>query len=645
MPQRVVGVSIEATAVKAAEVRSRFGKRVIERAGSIDLPHGAVDWGTIIDADAVAEALRELWKQAGFKTRNIVISLDGRSALIRETEIPVLSEQAYRQALRYDLAELVPYPADEAVIDYIELAVDEDESGMEQRRSIAIAVRKRSLERLRGVAAEAKLNVVRFDLPALALDRATRAASFSPDTTEPAPPAVSPPESGSSADQADTRAEAIGVEDAASAETATREGSAGDYRLRGEAEVLVHVESETTTVAIRNADGVQFVRTLTVGSLDEGTSLASELEAHLQTIYDHENLGDSTPTRPEPQSETRHPVGEGVKGTLAFIATLHPDLRITRVVASGGNANKISTILNGDDIGLPVTAPELELGWATGGDTNTSTYTGTGTGAETDDDVDYLVEVGAALTEVGSNDDTPLLELETDEERSSSVAKQQWTVGVTAAAVLAALLIVDGSGRWSTLDEARRDAEQAESSLAAAEATALNLAETQAVQAEYLQATALVEQALVDDLDLVGIVDALATGLPSDASLSSLSVRSGETFSLVPPDEDLGRPVGRVDLVGRSPGHIGVADWLRSFESVDNLDGEEISGSAIEFGEDGGTSSFSGSAVIVDAAAWYRGPVYGLAPLDDRAAPDDDTAPADDLADEDTPIPPEVGGP
>ncbi len=578
MASRIVGVSIEGNSIKAAEVRSRLGRTSAGAAATIDLPPGAVDWGAVLEPDVVADALRELWSTAGFKTRNIVMTLDGRLALTRQTEIPVLSEQAYRQALRYDLAELVPYTPDEAVIDYIEMAEWTDDDGHKQRASIAIAVRDQTLESLRTVTRAAGLTIVRFDLPALALDRivepieGTGAAPIADDEADP------------DLDQRDDV-------DEPHSPAAPEEP----------AELLVHVEADTTTIVVRTAAGVQCLRTLPVGAGADAGSLASELEAQLQTILEHENLGDKRTVEGE-RDGSRHAVAEGLRGTLEYVATIHPDLDIARLHLSGSEDEETLRTIVGDP-GIPIRTAEPSLAWA----------------GDDGGHLPFLLAAGAATAQIGSPDRSSSLDLETDVERQSSAIRNQWLAGVGVAALLAVALGFDGSGRWADLQIAEEEADRAEEALALAELQALELDETKAVHADYTRLTGLMDQALAGDLDLVGVVDALATGLPADAELTSLSVRSGETFSLVPPDEDLGEPVGRVDLVGRSPGHVAVADWLRAFEKVDHLDGEEISGSALELGELDGASGFSGSAVIVDDARWDRGVLYGLEPLPEPA--------------------------
>jgi Tfp pilus assembly PilM family ATPase len=70
-------VSFEPFRIRAVQVRGSQGSGTQTRASQIALPEGSIVHGSIIDRSAVTAALRKLWKQGGFTTRNVVFSVDG----------------------------------------------------------------------------------------------------------------------------------------------------------------------------------------------------------------------------------------------------------------------------------------------------------------------------------------------------------------------------------------------------------------------------------------------------------------------------------------------------------------------------------------------------------------------------------------
>ena len=58
---RTVGLDVGTNAVRAVEVNLGRSGPVVERVGQVALPYGAVAAGEVVDAPAVASALRRLW--------------------------------------------------------------------------------------------------------------------------------------------------------------------------------------------------------------------------------------------------------------------------------------------------------------------------------------------------------------------------------------------------------------------------------------------------------------------------------------------------------------------------------------------------------------------------------------------------------
>ena len=249
------------------------------------------------------------------------------------------------------------------------------------------------------------------------------------------------------------------------------------------------------------------------------------------------------------------------------------------------------------------------------------------------------MEAGTALTAMG-DDAITILDLRNVRERRSAGTHREWRLGLGLAAAAALVCTMQLGQRWLALTDARTAADRSAAQLASLDSRATLLADTAATRTRHLQATTRLQQALHGDIDLVGVIDSVVGGLPANASLSALRVQATTEASSVPLDEGLGAPVGVVDLSAHTPTHLDTAAWLRSFQIIEYLDGEEISGSSVSADPGSSTgSTFSARAAIVASAAWQRSSLYGggaLTPAD-GAVPTDVAVPTDGAESEEQP--------
>jgi len=91
MARSLIGLDIGTSAVRAAEIRLGRSKPTLVRFGQVALPVGAVEAGEVVDAAAVAAAIKRLWKEAGFSSRVVTAAVGGPRVVARTTELPALS--------------------------------------------------------------------------------------------------------------------------------------------------------------------------------------------------------------------------------------------------------------------------------------------------------------------------------------------------------------------------------------------------------------------------------------------------------------------------------------------------------------------------------------------------------------------------
>jgi type IV pilus assembly protein PilM len=121
---RVVGLDIGTTAVRAAELEfggggpSGTAPATLHRLGQVPLPPGAVRDGEVVQKEVVSSALRHLWAQQKFSTRDVVIGVGNQHVLVRELDLPWAPPAHLKESLAFQVQELLPMSTDDAYLDY-----------------------------------------------------------------------------------------------------------------------------------------------------------------------------------------------------------------------------------------------------------------------------------------------------------------------------------------------------------------------------------------------------------------------------------------------------------------------------------------------------------------------------------------------
>lgn len=175
MTRTMVGLDIGGSGVRAAEFG--VGRRsTLRRFASVPLPEGVVRAGLVVDGDALAEALKRLWAQGKFSTKDVVIAIANDGVLVRQMDLEWMPPADFRKALRYQVADALPVPVDEANLDYymleeITTGDDQDAQSKVARVMLVAAGREMVDGFVRSVQA-AGLRPSRVDLLPFALVRA-----------------------------------------------------------------------------------------------------------------------------------------------------------------------------------------------------------------------------------------------------------------------------------------------------------------------------------------------------------------------------------------------------------------------------------------------------------------------------------------
>jgi type IV pilus assembly protein PilM len=514
MARSVIGLDVGTAAVRAAEVRFGRGTPALVRFGQVALPPGAVVAGEVVDAAAVAAALRRLWKEAGFSGKRVVTGVAGQRVVARTTDLPVMSEDELRSSLPFQVQELIPIPIEDAVIDHQVLERTVDAEGVERLRVLVVAAHRDMLRSLTAALDGAGLSAERVDLIAFALIRALHERDF-------------------------------GELDA------DGNGAA--------AEAIVDIGGGVTNVIVHEHGVPQFIRSLSTGGMELTEAISTDLDVDFETAEALKRGGDAGAQSQHAQEVLRValvPVLEEIRTSLEFWQSQSLDGELRRVIIVGGTTRMPALH---DRLARLIGAPLVD-----GSAFSRVDPSGAGLSAEALATASAVGSIAVGLALSGEA-------LATGDRRISLVPaeiavqrRERRQVLLTGAGVLgfAALLLGLYAVRGREVSDAKRDAEVAEARTVELEAQLAELRDVEALEADIAAQRDTVSAVLEGDIAWSRLVQEIAAVLPNDVWLTGFNGSRGD--ALTP---------GTIQVQGMGFDQTSTARWILRISNLDSLSG------------------------------------------------------------------------
>lgn len=153
-----------------AVVQASHGQ--IDRVASAELPSGVMADGEVGDRDRLAAALEDFFSHNSFP-RTVRLGISNQQIVVRQIELPRIDDRDERDtAVRFQAADAIAMPLDEAVLDHQVTGFSTSADGVERMHVIVVAARRTMVSELTEAARSAGLKPEGIDLDAFALIRA-----------------------------------------------------------------------------------------------------------------------------------------------------------------------------------------------------------------------------------------------------------------------------------------------------------------------------------------------------------------------------------------------------------------------------------------------------------------------------------------
>ena len=172
---RVIGLDIGTSGLRAVELQfgsggPASGSAEVLNAGFAPLPEGAVRDGEVAEPSTVATAIKQLWAERKFSTKNVVLGVGNQRVMVREVDLPMMPLPQLRAALPFQVTDMLPVSVDDAVLDYYPTGTTTGQHGPMYHGLLVVAT-KETVRANTNAVERAGLRPVLVDLNAFALAR------------------------------------------------------------------------------------------------------------------------------------------------------------------------------------------------------------------------------------------------------------------------------------------------------------------------------------------------------------------------------------------------------------------------------------------------------------------------------------------
>ena len=287
--ETLVGLDIGSQTLKVAEISESKRGRELKRFGMTEIPHGAIEDGTINDPESVAESIRQLFKAYNIKERNVAISIGGYSVIVKKIAVQTMDEEQLQETIHFEAEQYIPFDISDVNLDFQILG--DNETNPNQMNVFLVAAKKEMVNDYVSLANLAGLNPCIVDVEAFALQNTFEA----------------------------------------------------NYDTAGDNVALLDIGASKTSLNILKGNNSVFMRDVSLGCLQINQKIISLIDCSYDEAEQLKYGGDSERLSDEDLKGIVSSVVADwcteIRRALDFFYSTYPDDRINRILLSGGGAN------------------------------------------------------------------------------------------------------------------------------------------------------------------------------------------------------------------------------------------------------------------------------------------------------------------
>lgn len=168
----LAAIDIGSHSIKLIQLKKTGKNYHLQHFGVMPLKNESIVDGTIMDAGAVIECIRNLVQMERITTRDVVTSVSGQSVIVKKIRIQQMSEKELSESITWEAEQHIPFEISDVNLDFQIVPTQADHNDPHDNRMdvILVAARKSKMEDHIGVLNEAGLNPVIVDTDVFAIE-------------------------------------------------------------------------------------------------------------------------------------------------------------------------------------------------------------------------------------------------------------------------------------------------------------------------------------------------------------------------------------------------------------------------------------------------------------------------------------------
>ncbi|MDG2156193.1 MAG: pilus assembly protein PilM [Gammaproteobacteria bacterium] len=169
--QALMGLDITNSVIKLIELAESGGRYRVECFSAEPTPPNSITEKSIVDVDAVGEAIRRAVKRSATRASEVAIAISGDAAITKVIQMPSgLSENELESRVEIQADQYIPFPMEEVSFDF--QVMGENEKDSELLDILLVATRTENVDQRRAAVEAAGLIPRVVDIEAFALENA-----------------------------------------------------------------------------------------------------------------------------------------------------------------------------------------------------------------------------------------------------------------------------------------------------------------------------------------------------------------------------------------------------------------------------------------------------------------------------------------
>ena len=165
----VVGIDIGSSQIKIVRAEPSKGGACITNVAICPTPSEGIKEGVVVDVAGVAAAVKNCMRSAGIKAPNGIAAISGPGVIVRQVQLPVMTERALRKSIRYEASKYISATVDDSVVEFDIMGPAQVDG---QMNVMLAAAPKAMVETRVAVLTQAGLEPIAIDVEVFATQRA-----------------------------------------------------------------------------------------------------------------------------------------------------------------------------------------------------------------------------------------------------------------------------------------------------------------------------------------------------------------------------------------------------------------------------------------------------------------------------------------